>query len=62
MSHTEELKPTLVVVATGNQPPGQVPVLASHQLFRSHNTVRIEHQGQCYLLRITRENKLILTK
>jgi hemin uptake protein HemP len=26
------------------------------------SSVEIEHAGQCYLLRVTRENKLILTK
>ena len=25
-------------------------------------TLTIDHAGQCYLLRVTRENKLILTK
>jgi hemin uptake protein HemP len=31
-------------------------------LFGGHQAVEIEHAGQRYLLRITRENKLILTK
>lgn len=34
----------------------------SKELLRGNNTVEIEHAGQCYLLRVTRENKLILTK
>ncbi|MCE1241816.1 hemin uptake protein HemP [Oryzomicrobium sp.] len=38
------------------------PVLSSSQLFQGSNTVRIEHAGQSYILRLTRENKLILTK
>lgn len=37
-------------------------VLSSQDLFRDSNTVEIEHRGQRYLLRLTRENKLILTK
>lgn len=41
---------------------GEPPVIRSAQLFRDGNAVRIEHAGQHYLLRITRENKLILTK
>lgn len=36
--------------------------LDSRQLFRGGNTVQIAHAGQCYQLRLTRENKLILTK
>ncbi len=39
-----------------------VPVLSSRDLFRHANTVRIEHNGEHYWLRLTRGNKLILTK
>lgn len=42
------------------QPPA--PLLHSGELFRDGKVVYIEHQGQVYLLRLTRENKLILTK
>lgn len=38
------------------------PVVNTESLFRTGNMVLIEHQGQRYQLRITRENKLILTK
>ena len=38
------------------------PLLLSRELFRDSNTVQIEHEGQRYLLRLTRGNKLILTK
>ncbi|MCB4359000.1 hemin uptake protein HemP [Quatrionicoccus australiensis] len=38
------------------------PRLESEQILRGNNTVEIEHAGQRYLLRVTRENKLILTK
>lgn len=31
-------------------------------LFKGTTAVEIEHAGQRYVLRITRENKLILTK
>lgn len=34
----------------------------SSQLLRGARTVEIEHAGQRYTLRLTRENKLILTK
>lgn len=38
------------------------PRIDSQQLLRGTLAVEIEHAGQCYLLRVTRENKLILTK
>jgi hemin uptake protein HemP len=41
---------------------GQPPLISTEQLFQGQNTVRIAHEGSFYLLRITRENKLILTK
>jgi hemin uptake protein HemP len=37
-------------------------ILHSQDLFRTSRTVFIEHDGQRYLLRLTKENKLILTK
>jgi len=42
--------------------PASSRQLQSHELFRGGNTVCIEHQGQQYWLRLTRSNKLILTK
>ena len=36
--------------------------LSSRDLFRNGKTVRIEHQSEFYWLRLTRANKLILTK
>lgn len=38
------------------------PRVDSRDLFRGHHLVEIEHAGQRYQLRLTRENKLILTK
>ena len=38
------------------------PRIASQQLLRGAQAIEIDHAGQRYLLRITRENKLILTK
>ncbi len=38
------------------------PRLESAEILRGSNAVEIEHAGQRYLLRVTRENKLILTK
>lgn len=39
----------------------QSPV-SSEQRLRGATTLEIDHAGQRYLLRVTRENKLILTK
>lgn len=36
--------------------------LSSQDLFRNSSTVCIEHHGEHYWLRLTRGNKLILTK
>ncbi len=38
------------------------PRIDSQQILRGTQAVEIDHAGQRYLLRITRENKLILTK
>jgi hemin uptake protein HemP len=38
------------------------PRLASEKLLQGASAVEIDHAGQRYLLRVTRENKLILTK
>jgi hemin uptake protein HemP len=38
------------------------PRIESEVILRGNTTVEIEHAGQRYLLRVTRENKLILTK
>lgn len=58
----------LIMTTTPKTPPLSDPInaaypqIASHEILRGHNTVVIEHAGQRYLLRVTRENKLILTK
>jgi hemin uptake protein HemP len=36
--------------------------IASEEILAGASCVEIEHAGQRYLLRVTRENKLILTK
>ena len=38
------------------------PRIDSGKLLQGASAVEIEHAGQRYLLRVTRENKLILTK
>ena len=53
------LKPDRVVAAAA--PPSPVR-LDSRELFRNGNEVVIVHKGDEYRLRITRNEKLILTK
>lgn len=38
------------------------PPVSSEQLLRGASTLEIDHAGQRYLLRVTRDNKLLLTK
>lgn len=51
-------------VGSAPSPAGvQLPTrVDSSEILRGASTVEIEHAGQRYLLRVTRENKLILTK
>ncbi len=42
--------------------PEPLPRIDSEQILGGAPVVEIEHAGQRYLLRVTRENKLILTK
>jgi hemin uptake protein HemP len=38
------------------------PILTSREIFQGGPEVLIEHEGECYRLRLTRHGKLILTK
>ncbi|WP_230660186.1 hemin uptake protein HemP [Psychrobacter sp. I-STPA10] len=40
----------------------QLPMLQSQHLFALTKEVRIQHEGEEYRLRLTRNNRLILTK
>ncbi|WP_420466052.1 hemin uptake protein HemP [Panacagrimonas sp.] len=43
--------------------PAELQRLRSVDLFRDgHNELLIEHRGECYRLRLTRQDKLILNK
>jgi hemin uptake protein HemP len=42
--------------------PESRPRLDSREILGGSSAVEIDHAGQRYLLRVTRENKLILTK
>jgi hemin uptake protein HemP len=43
-------------------PAAQSRIIDSRSLFGDQREVRIEHDGELYLLRLTRLGKLILTK
>lgn len=52
-----------VVGAIGSDADGiSLPSLSSEQLFGKHRAVTIKHEGAHYILRATRNGKLILTK
>lgn len=44
------------------QSPPEDDCLVSADLLRGRKTVRIQHGGEVYVLRVTRSGKLILTK
>jgi hemin uptake protein HemP len=50
-------------VASPSRPPAAAPAeISAETLFQGQQEVRIQHQGEQYRLRITRNGKLILTK
>ncbi len=53
---------TLNIVRPSVSPHPQLPRLRSEDLFRSSPELIIEHQGQEYRLRLTRNDKLVLNK
>jgi hemin uptake protein HemP len=55
-------QPKPVLPSSSTASAGHLPRIGSEEILRGANTVEIEHAGQRYLLRVTRENKLILTK
>ena len=59
MKPTAPPAPTQPIAAT---PAAQRPRVDSGALMQGFSAVEIDHGGQLYLLRVTRENKLILTK
>ncbi len=49
-------------VATEVDAVGVVACLDAQQLFANCNAITIQHAGEIYLLSLTRQNKLLLTK
>lgn len=44
------------------RPVPPVRTVASHELLAGDRTLRIAHEGELYVLRLTRNGRLILTK
>ncbi|MGD9970799.1 MAG: hemin uptake protein HemP [Sulfuricurvum sp.] len=47
---------------TSIPPKEEIPAVESKSLFKEQSCIRIIHEGETYFLRVTRNNKLILTK
>lgn len=62
MRHPDQSRPDLTVVHLNEPRPDQPPRISSRDLLRHGPELWIEHNGQIYRLRLTREHKLILTK
>lgn len=58
----KEFKMTTIARYFSNREAVRLPTLHSQNLFALTKEVRIEHQGEEYRLRLTRNNRLILTK
>lgn len=56
-----DTSPDSATRGTASRGPGP-QILASHSLLGGHRQVQIDHQGERYVLRVTRHGKLILTK
>ena len=53
---------SMVISRYLNYRENRLPTLQSQHLFALTKEVRIEHEGEEYRLRLTRNNRLILTK
>lgn len=60
--HMKQSNAPLPVLPATSPPSAQRPRVDSEVLLQGTAAVEIDHAGQTYLLRVTRENKLILTK
>lgn len=59
---SEQKNTTETVEISTDMETGRGAFLQSQDLFRDAKTLCIEHNGDIYNLRLTRNNKLILTK
>jgi hemin uptake protein HemP len=58
----EAMRETHAQAGAPRSTEGDVPTLSARHLFGASRVLRIEHDGEVYTLRLTRNNKLILTK
>ena len=61
-SYQKEFTMSMVISRYLNCRENRLPTLQSQHLFALTTEVRIEHEGEEYRLRLTRNNRLILTK
>lgn len=61
-AYIKELIMSMVISRYLNFRDNRLPTLQSQHLFALTKEVRIEHEGEEYRLRLTRNNRLILTK
>lgn len=62
-THRRKIAMTMTIARYfSNREANRLPTLHSQNLFALTKEVRIEHQGEEYRLRLTRNNRLILTK
>ncbi|AAZ19356.1 hypothetical protein Psyc_1508 [Psychrobacter arcticus 273-4] len=62
LCYQKEFTMSLVISRHLNFRENRLPTLQSQHLFALTKEVRIEHEGEEYRLRLTRNNRLILTK
>ena len=60
--YQKEFTMSIVISRYLNCRENRLPTLQSQHLFALTKEVRIEHEGEEYRLRLTRNNRLILTK
>jgi hemin uptake protein HemP len=60
--YQKEFTMSMVISRYLNCRENRLPTLQSQHLFALTKEVRIEHEGEEYRLRLTRNNRLILTK
>ena len=60
--YQKEFAMSMVISRYLNCRENRLPTLQSQHLFALTKEVRIEHEGEEYRLRLTRNNRLILTK
>lgn len=60
--YQKEFTMSMVISRYLNCRDNRLPTLQSQHLFALTKEVRIEHEGEEYRLRLTRNNRLILTK